>query len=372
VPGGPARETNRELASSLQLNAREVVRCVNRAAKTGPLQREDVMFVANVRHTVAGRPRLIAAFPALAIATLLCVAASAATAQDWSQDGSSHGARVARAGSVTRGPLQVSVRVAGRSIPLYQGADRTDRWYLQAKEGANYEVTVRNLTGARVGFVIAVDGLNAINGLRSHVGADEPMYVLDGYGATTIKGWRKDLGNVSKFQFVDERSSYAARTDQANGDLGWIRVAAFNEVRPVAWIPRAWGNQRMNYRDGGGGGSAPAAPAPAPSNEPGRGDANGVAPERSLVGGRAEEAPLAKDNFDESSPGTGWGANQRDAVREVDFKPERYAAGQVILRYEYADALQRLGILPWSERGRDRLWERENGQLGFAQPPTHW
>jgi len=326
------------------------------------------MFVANVRHTVAGRPRLIAAFPALAIASLLCVAASAATAQDWSQDGSSHGAPVARAGSVTQGPLQVSVRVAGRSIPLYQGADRTDRWYLQAKEGANYEVTVRNLTGARVGFVIAVDGLNAINGLRSHVGADEPMYVLDGYGATTIKGWRKDLGNVSKFQFVDERSSYAARTDQANGDLGWIRVVAFNEVRRLAYNPRPWGRVTRQLLDGGS--SAPTAPAP--SNEPMRGDANGVAPQRSAIGGRAEEAPLAKDNLDESSPGTGWGAIQRDAVREVDFKPERYAAGQVILRYEYADALQRLGILPWSERGRDRLWERENGQLGFAQPPTHW
>jgi hypothetical protein len=41
----------------------------------------------------------------------------------------------------------------------------------------------------------------------------------------------------------------------------------------------------------------------------------------------------------------------------------------VILRYEYHDALERLGVLPWHDWGQDRLRERENGQLGFAQPP---
>lgn len=335
------------------------------------------MFVANVRHTVAGRPRLMAAFPALAIAASLIAGAGSAQAQDWSQnspqDGWSHGAPVARAGSVAQGPVQVSLRVNGRSIPLYQGAQAGDRWYLEAKEGANYDVTVRNLTGQRVGFVIAVDGLNAINGLRSHMGSDEPMYVLDAYQSTTVKGWRKNLGNVSKFQFVDERSSYAARTDQANGDLGWIRVVAFDEMRPLAWSPPAWGRVKSQSRDGAPNYDQGAPAAPAPSNEPTRRSVNGVAPQGEAVhGGRADEQPLAKDELQQSSPGTGWGDNQRDRVREVEFEPERYAAGQVILRYEYGDALQRLGIFPWSDRGHDRLWEREHGQLGFAQPPTHW
>jgi hypothetical protein len=211
-----------------------------------------------------------------------------------------------------------------------------------------------------VGFVIAVDGLNAINGLKSHLGPDEPMYVLDPYASTTVKGWRKNLGNVSKFVFVDERDSYAARTDQANGDLGWVRVVAFNEFHPIVMRAPAWGRIKSQSRDGG--------------------SENGVAPEtdRQLDqpeaaprGGRADElAPLAQREA-APSPGTGWGDNQRDRVHEVDFRPENYAAAQVILRYEYHDALQRLGILPWNDRGRDRLWEREDGQLGFAQPPRH-
>jgi len=261
--------------------------------------------------------------------------------------------------SVAEGPVAVDVTVNGRGTPLYQRADRTDRWYLEAREGAHYEVRVRNLTGERVGFVLAVDGLNAINGTESHLGADEPMYVLDPYAQTTVKGWRKSLSNVSKFVFVDEARSYAARTDQANGDLGWIRVVAFNEVRPVAW-GGTWGARKSPYRDGGR-----TEAAPSPSTAPGR--------ENSLRKDAAAQdaAPLAERSLTPapSSPGTGWGGNQHDPVREVSFRPEPYAAAQVILRYEYRDALARLGVLPAYDWRRDRLREREEGRLGFAQPP---
>src|SRR4029079_10230573 len=137
----------------------------------------------------------------------IALAASTQTAFAWTP--------VTRAGSVYQRPLEVSVRVGAKSTPLYQSADRQDRWYLQAKKGGNYEIKVRNTTGERIAFVIAVDGLNAISGTRTHLGSEEPMYVLDPWQSTTVKGWRKDLGNVSKFVFVDEERSYAARTDQA-------------------------------------------------------------------------------------------------------------------------------------------------------------
>ena len=271
---------------------------------------------------------------------------------------------VTRQSTVQQGPLEVSVRVGNSTTPLYQSADRADRWYLQARKGASYQVTVRNTTGERIAFVIAVDGLNAINGLRSHLGADEPMYVLDPWQTTTVKGWRKDLGNVSKFVFVDEERSYAMRTDQANGDLGWIRVAAFNEYRPIVWRGQnGWGATKGQYRDQGERERATApqsAPAPQAKDEA-RGDLDKKSTDSY---GYNEPAPAAP------SPGTGWGDNQRDRVHEVQFTPERFACTQVILRYEYPGALTALGILPY--RSPDRLWEREHGALGFAQPPTRW
>ena len=257
---------------------------------------------------------------------------------------------VTRSNSVYQGPLEVGVKVGNKSTTLYQSANRADRWYLEAKKNGNYEVRVRNTTGERIAFVIAVDGINAINGVRSHMGSDEPMYVLDPWQSMTVKGWRKDLGNVSKFVFVDEERSYAARTDQANGDLGWIRVAAFNEVRPIAWGQGIYRDNDARERA-----AAPAEP------QASRGEL------------KKDKAGL--DSYDqpapEASPGTGWGANQRDNAHRVDFTPERFAATQVVLRYEYRSGLTALGILPtWPNP--DRLWERENGTLGFAQPPTRW
>ena len=82
------------------------------------------------------------------------------------------------------------------------------------------------------------------------------------------------------------------------------------------------------------------------------------------VGSDSYEPPAAAP-----SPGTGWGGNQKDRVHEVQFTPERFACTQVILRYEYERGLVALGILPY-RAPNDRLWEREHGTLGFAQPPT--
>jgi hypothetical protein len=87
------------------------------------------------------------------------------------------------------------------------------------------------------------------------------------------------------------------------------------------------------------------------------------------VQGRGEIAPQdSREPLADANPGTGWGPNQRDRVRTVEFEPRAYPAAQVILRYEYRPALTALGILPWRE-SRDRTWERERGLYGFAQPP---
>ena len=43
----------------------------------------------------------------------------------------------------------------------------------------------------------------------------------------------------------------------------------------------------------------------------------------------------------------------------------RQSSDQIVLRYEYASGLRALGI----NLQRNRLWDRERGELGFAQPP---
>jgi hypothetical protein len=267
-----------------------------------------------------------------------------------SQDSYDPGTRVA-----------VSVEVDGHDAPLYPAPDGSMRRYLEAREGASYAVRLQNRTGERVGVVLTVDGLNAISGVQAIAYSWAPpgrMYVLDPWDSTTVRGWRTSLSEVRRFTFVDEHSSYAARSGKANGKMGWIEIAVYRERRALArgpWEPRVRGEARPGgeaSRDGAGD-----APAPAERNTP---EADGPADAKS-----ASRAPRS-----EAYPGTGWGRPSDDPAEVVSFNPEPRAAETITLRYEYAGALRALGIVPRPDWARDRLRDRENGTWGYAQPPA--
>jgi hypothetical protein len=206
-----------------------------------------------------------------------------------------------------------------------------------------------------------VDGLNVISGTRSSLSKNESMYVLDAWGSATIRGWRTSLSDVRRFVFVDEERSYAQRSGQANGDLGWIRVLAFREQRPF-WEPRAQLRDERDRKDEGEetpyGGAPEAERRQAP-------EAKGQAEPREGT----DQAPSPSRSYaDEqnSNPGTGWGDHRYDPVNRTVFTAEAYPMDRITLRYEYASGLRALGI---HVGDRNRVWERERGQLGFAQPP---
>ena len=244
--------------------------------------------------------------------------------------------------------VDVRVLVGGRVAPLYTAPGRYDRSYFQAFEGRNYSLLLRNNTDRRVGVLIAVDGLNVISGERSNLSRNEEMYVLDPYEQTTINGWRTSLDEVRRFVFVDEQRSYAERTGQANGDLGWVRVLTFLEQRSP------WDEIRK-YREG-------ARPDEGPQLE--------QAPQSKAQPRVENMAPEARDyanREDQSNPGTGWGDRKWDQVSRTSFRPQAAPTDQIVLRYEYARGLAELGI--HVRRGYDRTWERDRGELGFARPP---
>jgi len=309
----------------------------------------------------------LAQHPARMLAGVLALTVSLALAASACADIETQRLRVSRSHWNADGSLiDVQVRVQGETVPFYFRPGTFDRHYFQANRGRNYSLVVRNTTAARVGVLIAVDGLNVVNGERSRLSRDETMYVLDPWETATISGWRTSLDEVRKFVFVDEQRSYAVRTDQANGDLGWIRVLSFRENHPqLGW---GWNRGDRNpSRDGTDEFDAPngasereeMTPAPQSAAPPMAG--NEV---RKSTGEtksqRQPDGPAADAN-----PGTGWGDRRHDPVREIVFNAARTATDHLVMRYEYAAGLRSLGIFPQ----RYRLWDRENGQLGFAQPP---
>lgn len=265
--------------------------------------------------------------------------------------------------------VDVQVRIEGEATPLYPSPNRDDRRYLQAFAGRNYSLVLRNNTGKRVAVVLAVDGLNVLNGEITSLSSREPMYVLDAFETATIRGWRTSLQEVRRFKFVDEQRSYAERTGQANSDMGWIRVVSFKEQLPW-WQTRGPQVRDRRFKDDMPYGAQPEELAPQAKSQESKQDA-APAPTKSM-------APQAQDNLARgesenggSFPGTGWGDRKEDRVQRTNFNPNPVAVDRIVLRYEYASGLRALGIVPTGHRWRDRLGERD-GDLGFARPPRRW
>jgi hypothetical protein len=244
--------------------------------------------------------------------------------------------------------VDVQVEVGGRATPLYTSPRHDARLYFQAVKRSNYGIRLTNQTGERVGVLLTVDGLNVINGNLSSQSRHEPMYVLDPYESTVIRGWRSSLDEVRKFVFVDEQRSYAERTGQGNGDLGWLRVTTFREAGGWQRFKPQTGRDRDEFKQHADGQRAPESAMP---------------PMAELHGGDdARSGPTAND----AAPGTGWGERRTDRVTETVFTAALQPTDKFVLRYEYASGLRALGITPVNG---SRVRERDRGQYGFAQPP---
>jgi len=259
--------------------------------------------------------------------------------------------------------VAVSVEIDGRPASLYPAPDGSGRFYVEAREGCRYAVALANRTGGRVGVVLTVDGLNAISGERD--AGRGRMYVLDPWQRTTVQGWRTSLQEVRRFTFVDEQASYATRSGKANEKMGWIEVAAYRERR---WFVRSTTPMAAP-------GSEPvprATPRPEPYGAGHESEGKTEAPAARAQRDAAEAPTLSGLGGAQarSFPGTGWGPRAEDPVVLVSFDPESAPSQRVTLRYEYRPALVALGVLPrWQPPSRDRLWERDKAEPGFAQPP---
>ncbi len=323
----------------------------------------------NARHTLIPNLRAALEMSAARVASLL-VALAAVASLAGAAGATSRWQPQARPDFWADGNLvDVQLRVEGDAAPLYLSPKGDRRLYFEAFAGRNYSVVLRNNTGRRVGVLLTVDGLNVVNGAITKLSPYEPMYVLGPWESATIRGWRTSLNEVRRFVFVNEQRSYAERTGQANSDMGWIRVLAFREQRPVAIF--RWNSERGQESERPWTGDAD-------RRDERMKDAPGAAPRPSAEAPRAtlqrpeegsaqkQMAGLESQEGGSSFPGTGWGDRRTDRVRTVDFTPERSATDQLVFRYEYARGLVALGIFP----DRDRLRDRDGGgMIGFAKPP---
>jgi hypothetical protein len=204
------------------------------------------------------------------------------------------------------------------------------RWYVEALEGREYAVRLRNPYPVRVAVALSVDGLNTIDA-RHTTAPRARKWVLGPYQTVTISGWQTSASQARAFEFTTEERSYGQALGKT-ANLGTIAAVFFRE-RAARYSLR---EDRQDPRPE----AAPSAAAPPAAR-----------------GARAADEYAA----------TGMGRRTDHAVEQVRLDLEDTPVASLNIRYEFRPQLARLGIIP--DPRVDPLRRRERGrgfEPGFA------
>ena len=260
----------------------------------------------------------------------------------------------AQEGRVVRpqyGGFSLEVLVGGSPLPVLYGRGRR---YVEAREGAEYDLLLRNPLPVRVAVALSVDGLNTIDARRTSAW-ESSKWVIEPYGTIRVSGWQMSARRARRFYFTTERDSYAARLGRAS-DLGVITAVFFRENAPrtrTAVPPPFYEPARPRERSG--------------AREE-RGEDVTRAQSQSEKSGRSGGAAVVRPRDDEGYAATGIGRSVDYDVDWIQMPLERSPAAEFTVRYEYRDALVRLGLLPRPWRDDDDALRRRERARGFEEP----
>lgn len=266
---------------------------------------------------------------------------------------------------------KVEIMVNGKPVKQYNHDGNT---YVEARNGTEYSVKIRNNSYGRKLAVITVDGLNVITGepQGNDIGRG---YIVDSYSAITIKGFRKDMESVGAFKFCRKDKSYCNKQG-LEGNNGVIGVRIYKEkAKPILyctltstspmWPPLGSNHPDITYKGSFNSPFLDASPSLTCKEI-----------DNSLRGGtlNCDTACYASNVCSTSNAtpdfdiGTTWGKEHHDAVREEEFDPVSYGYDEHIIYYDTKRNLKDIGIV--FEKVTYISHPKAFGN--FAKPPKGW
>lgn len=199
--------------------------------------------------------------------------------------------------------FELDVVVDGRALTEYS---ESGRLFVNAQQGAEYELRLRNPLPDRVAVALSVDGLNTIDAEQTSAW-NASKWVIEPYQTITISGWQMSSERARRFYFTNERDSYATKLGR-KANIGVITAVFFREKGQP--IPITKGEVDTS--------------GPVPGAEP------------QLRAEASRDSRAAK-------AATGIGRSVRHDVRTVDLDLDSRPAAELTIRYQYSRDYSRNG-----------------------------
>jgi hypothetical protein len=116
------------------------------------------------------------------------------------------------------------VTVNGRACKEYSHNGNT---YIEARNGTNYTVKIKNDNPYRVMTVVSVDGLDVVSG--KNAAETDTGYIINAYDSLEIKGYRINDDDCASFIFTSRGKSYVQNVKGDARNCGVIGLRAFRE-----------------------------------------------------------------------------------------------------------------------------------------------
>lgn len=287
--------------------------------------------------------------------------------------------------------FDLNITVNGSRCKQYQHQGRT---YIEAKNGSEYVLEIKNNYWQRILAVCSVDGLNVLTGKTAS--EKDSGYIVPAYSTEKIKGFRfsDDEWAMFKFGYKFNGKTYAqSKGGDAEKNCGVIGFRLFYEQQPTvtytttwvpqttwvvsgSWVPTSspqWMSNSSNITYGCSNlgqeqlyscnvdfaASAPIGSSTMKSSNPTRGMKSSK--KLSFAGGCSATPPTPEFDM-----GTEWGRREQSKVHTVQFDRGCLARSMEIY-YASRDQLIRMGVPI-----QNVLSVPQAFPSAYAEPPKGW
>jgi len=215
---------------------------------------------------------------------------------------------------------EVQITVNGKPLREYF---HEGKYYVEAREGSEFQIKVKNNSFQRIVAIPSVDGLSVLDGEEASY--NSRGYIVDAYDSVIIDGWRTSDNDVAKFYFTKDGDAYSVKSGKGKGNLGIIGVVIFPEKANYQFVD-VWSTTK-EYTS--------------PKINPWwPWDSGSICGSMSYSCSTVTRSSSANN---EEKIGTGWGETKKSEVQSVAFEKDNYSV-EFNIFYASGKGLKSMGI----------------------------